>query len=555
MTIPVLCDLTGDQNGVISGAVMAKPITSITIVGGGTAGWLAATFLRSKCSKKIDITLIESPNVPTVGVGEATVPNMSATLRELGINDQQFFQRCNASIKMGVMFRQWNVNHRGDFFDYMNPFITPPSLDKMEMGYFYHAYGAGKRDFIQSFSPLMELLEAGKCPLSFGGKEDPMPRVGYAYHLDAVKFAGLLAEVGTERGVTHILDDVEDVELDNRGHVAALQLKEHGRHEVEFVIDCSGFQGLITQKALGEPFESYGDYLANDRAMALQIPHSETTSIPAATSSTALGAGWSWSVPLFNRTGTGYVFSSAHRTDEQARDEFMAHLGDRAPKGAEPRVIPMNVGRTQRAWVKNCLSLGLSGGFIEPLESTAIHMVDMGLRWLLMCFPTQDFDDATRNRYNQTVDAMYNEVRDFICLHYRLGNRTDDQYWIDARTQLKVPDRLAENLELWKHRLPSPLDLQTQFLFTHHTYQAVLLGKQVYRNGYGDGSFSRPYAMSEKNWKEYLRKSAAHTRATVAFKADHRQMLLALRGELGPGGVQIKKLGTVEPDDSTMALF
>ncbi len=537
---------------------MAKPITSITIVGGGTAGWLAAVFLRTKIAKKIKVTLIESPNVPTVGVGEATVPNMPATLRELGIEDRAFFKRCNASIKMGVMFRNWNVDHRGDFISYMNPFITPPMIDRMEAGYFFHAFGAGKRDFIQSFSPLMDLLAAGKCPLSFGGKDDPMPRVGYAYHLDAGKFAGMLAEIGNERGVDHILDDVQDVELDERGHVAALQLQEHGRHEVEFVIDCTGFQGLISQKALGEPFESYSDYLANDRALALQIPHPDPLRLPAATSSTALGAGWSWSVPLFNRIGTGYVFSSAHRSDDAARDEFLRHLGDTAPKGAEPRVIPMRVGRTRRAWVKNCLSLGLSGGFIEPLESTAIHMIDMGLRWLLLYFPSKDVDDATRDRYNRTVDAMYNEVRDFICLHYRLGNRTDDPYWIDARTELKLPDRLAENLELWKHRLPSPLDLPTQFLFTHHTFQAVLLGKQVYRNGYGDGAFSRPYVMSEKNWKEFLRKSAAHTRATVAYKADHRQMLLALRGELGKGGSVATKLGEVEGEADLMqehALF
>lgn len=527
---------------------MAKPITSITIVGGGTAGWLAATFLRTKLARKIKVSLIESPNVPTVGVAEATVPNMPATLRELGLDDQEFFRRCNASIKMGVMFRNWNVDHKGDFISYMNPFITPSMIDGMEAGYFYNAYGSGKRDFIQSFCPLIDLLEAWKCPLSLGGKEDPMPKVGYAYHLDAVKFAGMLAEVGRERGVTHILDDVDDIELDERGHVAALQLRERGRHDVEFVIDCTGFQGFLLQKALGEPFESYADYLGNDRAMALQIPHQDPSKIPAATSSTALGAGWSWSVPLFNRVGTGYVFSSAHRTDDQARDEFMAHLGDKAPEGAELRVIPMRVGRTRRAWVKNCVALGLSGGFIEPLESTAIHMIDMGLRWLLMYFPSQDFDVATQNRYNQIVDSMYNEVRDFICLHYQLGNRTDDPYWIDARTQLKVPDRLAENLDLWKHRLPGPLDLPTSFLFTHTTFQAVLLGKRVYKMGYGDGAFSRPYAMNEKSWKEFLRKSAAHTRATVAYKGDHRTILLALRGELGPKATVTKKLGEVEED-------
>ncbi|WP_425098136.1 tryptophan halogenase family protein [Tropicibacter sp. S64] len=514
---------------------MARPITSITIVGGGTAGWLAATLLRSKVGSRVKITLIESPNVPTVGVGEATVPHMPVTVRDMGIDEQEFFRRCNASFKMGVMFRGWNVDHKGRPIDYMNPFATAPQLNGLDIGYHFRAYGAGKRDYIQSFSPLIDLLDACKCPIAFNGKDDPMPKAGYAYHLDAGKFAGLLAETGRARGVEHILADVDDVELDERGFVAALHLHDHGRHPVDLVIDCTGFKGLVIRGALGEPFEDYSDYLANDRAMALPIPHQDPMKLPAATSSTALGAGWVWNVPLFNRVGTGYVFSSAHRTDDQARDEFLAHLGPRAPEDAEPRVIPIRVGRSRRAWVKNCIALGLSGGFIEPLESTAIHMIDMGLRWLLSYFPDSDYDEATIRRYNAVSDSMFNEVRDFICLHYLMGNRTDDPYWIDARTQLKVPDRLAENLDIWKRRLPGPLDLQTVHLFGHQTFTAVLLGKRVYEQGFGAPEFFPPQGLSEKPWKEFLKQTAARNLATVKHKADHRMMLLALRGELKPG--------------------
>lgn len=531
---------------------MGKPVTSITIVGGGTAGWLAAVFLRQKCSPKIKITLIESPNVPTVGVGEATVPHMPVTLREMGISDREFFQRCNASFKMGVMFKHWNVDHRGKFLSYMNPFTSIPRIDGVEASQFFAAHGAGKRDFIQSISPLMDLYAAYKCPLSFDGKNDPMPRVGYAYHLDAGKFAGLLAEVGRERGVEHVLDDVDSVTLDERGFVSSLTLREQGEHAVQLVIDCTGFRGLIMREALEEPFESYSDYLANDRAMALPIPHPDPMKIPASTSSTALGAGWSWSVPLFNRIGTGYVFSSAHRTDDQARDEFLAHLGDTAPKGAEPRIIPMRIGRSRRAWVKNCVALGLSGGFIEPLESTAIHMIDMGLRWLLMYFPSLDFEEQTRDRYNRVADSMYNEVRDFIGLHYRLNNRTDDPYWIDARS-LKVSDDLAENLDLWQHQLPQPTDLRSVHLFGHQTYQAVLLGKRVYENGFGTGELNRSFAVPEKSWREFLRKSAAHNMAVVKHKADHRTMLLALRGELKDGPRNARLAGIVAPIEEDMA--
>ncbi len=534
---------------------MARPVTSITIVGGGTAGWLAAVFLRTKCAARISVTLVESPNVPTVGVGEATVPHMPATLRELGIDDRSFFQRCNASFKMGVMFRGWNVDHKGRPIAYMNPFASPPRLDGLEVGQFFQAHGAGKRDYIQSFSPLMDLLEAYKCPISFDGKNDPMPKVGYAYHLDAGGFAAMLAEIGRARGVTHVLDDVDAVELDARGHVAALSLRETGRHPVELVIDCTGFRGLIIRDALGEPFESYADYLGNDRAMALQIPHPDPARLPAATSSTALGAGWSWSVPLFHRIGTGYVFSSAHRSDDQARDEYMAHLGDTAPDGAEPRVIPMRIGRSRRAWVKNCVALGLSGGFIEPLESTAIHMIDMGLRWLLEYFPSLDFEESTRAAYNRVADGMYDEVRDFICLHYRLNNRSDDPYWIDARTQLKISDRLAHLLDLWQYQLPNRLDIPSAHLFDYPTFTAVLLGKQVYRNGYGADRLNRAQAVPEKPWKDFLRQSAARNAAIVRHKADHRAVLLALRGETEGGPARFRPLGEAEAPEDALALF
>ncbi|MBV7394505.1 tryptophan halogenase family protein [Mameliella sediminis] len=525
---------------------MGNPVSSITVVGGGTAGWLAATFLRSKVSPKIKVTLIESPNIPTVGVGEATVPHMPVTLREMGIDDQDFMRRCNASFKMGVMFNNWNVDRKGRFISYMNPFSTPPRIDGVEVSQYFQAFGAGKRDFVQSYSPMVDLFEHWKGPFSLKGAEnDPMPRAGYAYHLDAVKFAGLLAELGVARGVEHILDDVDDVELDDRGFVAALKLRETGRHAVQLVIDCTGFRGLIIQKALGEPFVDYSDYLGNDRAMAMPIPHPDPMKIRAATQSTALGAGWSWAVPLFNRIGTGYVFSSAHRTDEQAAEEFLAHLGDTAPKGAEPRVIPMRIGRSRRAWVKNCVALGLSGGFIEPLESTAIHMIDMGLRWLLEYFPSQDYEEPTRNAFNKVSDNLFNEVRDFICLHYRLGNRTDDPYWIDARTQLKISDRLDHLLDLWQYQLPTFQDVPFSYLFSHQVFTAVLLGKRSYETGYGADKLNHSFAMSEKLWKEFLRKSAARNRAVVEYKADHRRTLLFFRGELNKAAAPGAHLGEV----------
>jgi len=514
---------------------MGKPIEHITIVGGGTAGWLSALILSRAFSSPapgrppMKITLIESPNVATVGVGEATVPNMPRTLQYTGISERQFFRECNASFKLGVMFSNWNVDNDGKFIDYMNPFEAGRAIDEILPAHYYQRYGAGKNDFVQSVAPGVDLALACKGPRPIGAPEYKNS-VSTAYHLDAGAFARLLQKFCTANGVEHIRDDVVDVTLNEQGFVSALQLKERGQHDVELVIDCTGFRGLIINQALKEPFISYSKYLANDRAMAVQLPHKSPNKIESMTRSTALGAGWTWRVPLYHRVGTGYVFSSAHRTDEEARDEFLASLGEQG-KDAEPRVIPMRIGRSTRHWVKNVVAVGLSGGFIEPLESTAIHMIDMALRWLIMYFPDSDYAPPLSARYNQVSGAFYDEVRDFICLHYALGNRTDSQYWIDARTELEVPDSLAENLELWKHALPGPMDLRSQVLFSYPVFQAVLLGKRVYETGYGSGNVGAGMALDEGLWRRSVAKTRTDVAQMLKLAPDHKTLLAHLRGE------------------------
>lgn len=515
---------------------MADPIKSVTIVGGGTAGWMAALILQgyfgdlTKPDARMKITLIESPNVPTVGVGEATVPGMPRTLRMAGISETEFFKTCNASFKLGVLFSNWNVDQDGKPIEYVNPFARPPGIGGIEAAQYFLRYGAGARDFTQVFSPSVDLANAFKGPRPLGDKPYAM-NVGHAYHLDAGKFAGLMRDICTARGVRHIRENVVRVEQDERGYISALELEQSGRHPTELIIDCTGFKGVIINEVLKEPFVSYSNYLANDRAMAVQIPHPDPTKIPSLTRSYALGAGWIWRVPLFNRIGTGYVYSSAHRTDEEARDEFIAHLGE-TWNGVEPRVIPMRVGRNRNAWVKNVVALGLSGGFIEPLESTAIHMIDMGVRWLASYFPDSDYAEPLRSRYNKLTGAFYDEVRDFICLHYALGNRTDSQYWIDAREGLEVPDRLAENLALWRHAIPGPYDLETDILFGYGTYQAVLLGKRVYETGYAVPGFMHNVDLKPDLWAGYLKKLEDTYSKAVPRMADHHTLLRELRGDL-----------------------
>ncbi len=348
--------------------------------------------------------------------------------------------------------------------------------------------------------------------------------------MDAGKFSAFLRDTCIARGAVHIFDNLQDVELDETGKVAALHLEKGGRHDVELVLDCTGFRGLIINKALGGEFISYSKYLVNDRAMAVQVPHL-SDDIEPMTRSTALGAGWTWRVPLFNRVGTGNVFSSAHRTDEQARDVLMSWVGP-AGEGLEPRVIPMRIGRNRENWVKNCVAVGLSAGVIEPLEPTAIHMIDMAVRALITYFPDTSYAAPLRRRYNRQMERLYDEVRDFICLHYALGNRTDSQYWVDAREELAVSDTLAENMALWRYALPQPGDLDSAVLFSAQVYRAVLLGKRVYDMGYKADNFAAGYALDENRWWDFVAKRRARYAEFADRGANHRHLLREIRGEL-----------------------
>jgi tryptophan 6-halogenase len=513
-----------------------RQISHVTIVGGGTAGWMAATLLsrihrRSDGSAGLAVSVIESPTIASVGVGEATVPAMPRTLQQLGISERDFFQRCNASFKLCVRFRNWNVDSSGRPVEYLNIFEDDPLVGGHDLGAYYTRFGANRSnggagtEFAGAFSAAPRLVAECRGPRQIGS-DDFSAATNYAYHLDAVAFAGLLKETAEANGVVHIADDVVDVELDERGFVAALELERGGRHAVELVIDCTGFRSLVLQKALGEPFDSYGDYLMNDRALAIQIPHRDVTRLDPCTGSTALGAGWVWNVPLYSRIGTGYVFSSKFRSDEQARDEFMAHLGP-AADGLEPRVIPLRIGHARRSWVKNCIGMGLSSGFIEPLESTAIYSIEMAIRWLYSYFPDLDFNPALADRYNSLINGFYDELRDFIALHFHLNNRTDSDYWIAAREEIPIPDSLRENLAVWQSNLPRPYDLQSDHLFSHGVYTLVLIAKGFYR----DRKVAQNLSLEEATWNDYLRQSQEPLGALADHMPSHYDLVTSIRGD------------------------
>ncbi len=504
-------------------------VNHVTIVGGGTAGWVTAMILATKLNAyadvpKVRVTLIESPNIPTVGVGEATVPAMPRLLGQLGVDESQFFLRCNASFKTGVRFAHWHEDEAGNPLEFIHPFNPASAIHGISAGYYFHRFMAPEacHEFVDTLVPNSAVTRALKGPRPLGEKEYSYT-IGYAYHLDAGLFALFLRDLAISRGVEHVLDDVEEVQQGENGFITALRLKERGLMPVQLVVDCSGFRSLIMGKVLNEPFESYSDHLLCDRALAVQLPHPDPTRLDPCTHSTALGAGWCWRVPLYSRVGTGYVFSSRFRSDDEAIEEFRAHLGE-AGRDAEPRVIRMRIGRVRRTWVKNCVAIGLSGGFIEPLESTAIHMIECTARWLVRHFPDRSMSPVLVNHFNKFTQALYEEVRDFIMMHYYSSNRKEP-FWVAARSEIELSETLRERLELWRYTFPSVIDTSGDRLFDYWNYLVVLYSKGFFK----DVSMPLEGSTSKADWDRYLRRIMGMRRNMLETLPDHYELVTAIR--------------------------
>jgi tryptophan halogenase len=510
---------------------MGKPITNITIVGGGTAGWITAAYLNHRlqwgatATREVAITVIESPDVGTIGVGEATVPTLKQTLQMLQISEAEFVQRTDATFKLGIWFKDWNREADGKPVGYIHPFTGGMTVLGHNPGYSFKKYGMPGRekvsdqDFVRTISSSLIAMEMMRGPRAIDGPEFG-GALQYAYHIDAGKLANFLEEVCIARGVKHIRDNVLDVRLDDRGFISSLQLKENGEWPIELVIDCTGFQGLLINKTLKEPFESYSDYLLNDRAIPIQIKHDDAQALKPVTTCTALKAGWSWNIPLQSRVGTGYVFSSAFTSEDAALDEFREYLGEQA-RDANPRVLKMRVGRTRRSWVKNCIAIGLSSGFIEPLESTAIMSVELMARWVLHTLPTTDFEEPLIEQFNTRIRDLYEEVRDFLSIHFSQSDRDDTPYWKAVRHEAKRSDNLNENLSLWKYSLPSPINERKARVFNSWSVQCLLMGKNFYR----DANLIGEELVPPPIWEQYVREIQSERNQVLNRIADHRRLV------------------------------
>lgn len=517
---------------------MTDQIKNITIVGGGTSGWITACYLaryfeRHMAQGDMSITVIESPTIGIIGVGESTARPMADLLRLIGVPEAEFIKRCNATFKLGGLFSGWDVDEEGEPVSWINPFFSQSDIHGLNPAYLFAQYamekGGGpiKEDYTEAVSVCPAMIHACKGPKPLGAK-DYQSEIPYSYHMDAIELAKMLQEHGKKLGIRQILDNVVDVHLDERGFVEALSLKENGKHPIEFVIDATGFASIIIGKVLGEPFESYEKYMPNDRAAVMQLPHEDPTKLEPASRATAFKAGWSFRVPLYNRVGTGYIFSSKFLSDDEAVKELKDFTG--APDDIEPRIIRMRIGKVRRSWVKNCLALGLSSGFVEPLEATAIYSVQVALQWLVRYFPDKDFNPVVTDRYNELIDGLYEEIVNFISLLFTISNREDTPFWKAARHELTVPDALKENLELWRHSLPDELDLKTSTFFTPTSYRAALMGKRYCKGR----DYAQTSAFTKEVWDDYLDLRLKRAQKFVDTLPSQYELLRHIRGEAPP---------------------
>jgi tryptophan halogenase len=499
----------------------ANSLRSILIVGGGTSGWMTATLLnRYLPPAKCRITLIESADIGIIGVGEATVPPMVGFLRAARIDEREFLRACHATYKLGIKFVDWLRPGT----QLWHPFgIIGGSIDRLPL---FHHWLRARRDGSESlpydaYSLQATVGEALKAARPLGGSSPISEQGAYAYHLDAREFAAFLQGVAKGRGVAHVVDNVRGAVLDERGFIAGVETAQHGRLEADLYVDCSGFAGLLIEGALGEPWLSWSDQLYCDRALAMPVDYDP--GLAPYTMSTALSAGWVWRIPLSHRVGTGYVYASRFIDDDAARREFARHLG-RDPETVQPRQLRMRVGRRARFWVRNCIAIGLSGGFLEPLESTALFLVQGGIERLLDLLPDRGFDTQAIARYNALMSAAYDEVRDFVVLHYLLNQRQDSEFW-RANRAAQPPASLARTLELYD--ATGEVDWEHHFLFGETSFHAIAAGferlprRHAPRADYSDAARVREILAS-------IRAEHARVAASLPAHADY------LRG-LGAG--------------------
>ena len=452
-------------------------LRGIAILGGGTAGWMAAAILARRLNGAFGpIRVIESPDIGIIGVGEATIPPIRLFNQALGIEERQFLRQTQGTIKLGIEFRDWSRCGR----HYFHPFgAHGTSLEQVALHQEWLKLRAlGESGSFEEFSLNTVAARLGRIPAA-DTADAPLSSVfAYAYHFDAGLYAAYLRDYAQARGVLRLERKVVDVHLrPEDGFIAALQLDDGQRIEADLFIDCSGFRGLLIEGALQTGYEDWTAWLPCDRAVA--VPCESAGELTPFTRSTARAAGWQWRIPLQHRIGNGYVYCSRFISDDEATATLLANL-DGAPR-AEPRLLRFTTGRRRKFWNKNCIALGLAGGFLEPLESTSIHLIQRGLTHLLNLFPDRTCAPALADEFNRLAINEYERIRDFLILHYKAVTRDDAPLWNYCRA-MDIPDTLAYKIR--QFRRSGRVVKYGADLFAAPNWIAVFLGQEIWPEHY-----------------------------------------------------------------------
>ncbi len=461
--------------------MLERNIEKVLIIGGGTAGWLAACHLaktlRSDSPQGVQVHLVQAKNIPTIGVGEGTVPAIRESLKYLGISETELIQKCDVAFKQSIKFVNWATNPQAKEQYYHHVFDYPNTYD-FDLTPYWVMGKLGTKSYADCVSIQSHLCDRGLAPKTMLHKEyDGI--ASYAYHLDAAKFGDLLANHAIENlGVRKHEAEIVDVALAEDGHISHLITDEGLRLEADFFVDCSGFESAVFGKKMHVPLVDKSSILFADKALALQVPYqNERQELPSSTIATAVQAGWIWDIALPTRRGTGYVYSSSHISDDRAASEFANYLGDDKLQ-SDFRSINMKIGYRERFWVKNCAAIGLSQGFVEPLEATGLLMFDATARMLAELLPSNKaLLPSAASQFNSILSDTWEAVVDFIKLHYCLSRRDDSDFWIDNRGHNSMSESLLAKLDAWQYRLPNRYDFtQTNSVFNLDNYLYVLFG-------------------------------------------------------------------------------
>ncbi|MDE2170319.1 MAG: tryptophan 7-halogenase [Sphingomonadales bacterium] len=460
---------------------MTDRVERVVIVGGGTAGWLAAGIIAARHKARImagtfSVTLVESPDTPIIGVGEGTWPTLRSTLQKMGVSETEFFRQCDAAFKQGAKFARWTTGADDDA--YYHPLMLPQGFEQVNLAPHWLS-GKSDTSFCDAVCAQGVICDNGLAPKAITTPEYE-GAANYAYHLDAGKFAPFLQRHCCETlGVRHVLAHVGQIHRAENGDIASIETDRAGTIAGDLFVDCTGFRSLLLGQTMGVGFRECSDVLFCDTALAVQIPYEDENSpLPTHTISTAQSSGWIWDIGLPTRRGTGHVYSSRHISEDEAERELRAYLGP-AGKDLPVRKITIRSGHRETFWKGNVVAVGLAAGFLEPLEASAIVLIELSAKLIAEQMPrTRGVMDIVAKRFNEATHYRWGRIIDFLKLHYVLSKREDSAFWRDNRLPETIPQRLQELLELWRYQGPWFHDEFDRLdeVFPAASYQYVLYG-------------------------------------------------------------------------------